>query len=212
MKKIIVIKKNSNYWNKFYRKEDQFYESNFAKFAWRYLKKNNNLNIADIGCGDGRDSFFFLKKDLKLFGYDKSKTAINKNIKKFGNFFINKDFCRRNINIKKKYDVLYMRFFIHAINDNMERNLLSNLKKISHKKSIFFFEFRTINDPLINKGTKISKYERYTSHYRRFIDTEKFISSLKDKKIKVIYKKTSNKFSVTKNDVPEISRIVAKNV
>jgi hypothetical protein len=93
----------------------------------------------------------------------------------------------------------------------MQNNLLLNLKKISHKKSLFFFEYRTINDPLIKKGIKISAYERFTTHYRRFIKTNEFVSTLEEFNLKVIYKRTSNKFSITKNETPEISRIIALN-
>ena len=42
------------------------------------------------------------------------------------------------------------------------------------KESKIYLEFRTDKDPLIKKGKKISKYERYTDHYRRFINIDTF--------------------------------------
>jgi SAM-dependent methyltransferase len=206
-----IIEKNKLYWNKYYKKRIKFKESNFARFVWKFIRYNSIKNIADIGCGNGRDSLFFLKKGLNVSGYDNSKIVINNNIKEYGKNFFILDLCKKKINITKKFDVLYLRFFIHAISKKMQNNLLLNLKKISHKKSLFFFEYRTINDPLIKKGIKISAYERFTTHYRRFIKTNEFVSTLEEFNLKVIYKRTSNKFSITKNDTPEISRIIALN-
>ena len=201
---------NKKYWNNFYKNESFLKESSFAKFTWKFLKKKFNLNLADIGCGNGRDSIFFLKKGISVTGFDINKIAIAKNIKKYGKYFIKKDFCKK-ISDKYKFDIIYVRFFIHAITYKMQLKLFHNIKKISHKKTLFFFEYRTINDPLINKGIKISKYERFTNHYRRFIDTNEFSIFLKKKKFKIIYKKTSKKFSIFKKDKPVITRIVSRN-
>ena len=43
------------------------------------------------------------------------------------------------------------------------------------KKTIIMMEFRTIKDPLIKKGRKISCNERFTNHYRRFIDVKIYL-------------------------------------
>ena len=54
------------------------------------------------------------------------------------------------------------------------------------------FEFRTIKDPLFLKGKKISKYERLTDHYRRFIDKDilcKYLAKRKFTFINIIEKK-----------------------
>ena len=77
-----------------------------------------------------------------------------------------------------KFDYIYSRFFLHAISYKTEKKFINNLFKISKNKSKIFLEFRTIKDPLIKKGKKISKYERLTDHYRRFIDPKKLKSKL----------------------------------
>ena len=67
---IKVYKKFSikNYWDIYYKKEKFQKESNFAKYIFsKYLKKkikknSFKFNLIDIGCGDGRDSFFLIKK------------------------------------------------------------------------------------------------------------------------------------------------------
>jgi len=51
---------NTAHWNKFYKKFKLLKPSNFSKFIFRKLKKSKI--IFDIGCGNGRDTIFFLTK------------------------------------------------------------------------------------------------------------------------------------------------------
>jgi len=76
MKKIKLIE----YWNKFYDKKIINKESTFAKFTYKKIKKQKG-KILDIGCGNGRDSFFFNQKGYNVTGIDISKKAIQKNSK-----------------------------------------------------------------------------------------------------------------------------------
>ena len=197
MKKI-----NSNsinkYWNKYYKITSFDKQSNFANFVLRKLSIKKKITLADIACGNGRDTVFFHKHGMNIIGFDHSQIIIKNNIKKFGNFFIKVNFCKKNLKLNKKFDVFYIRFFFHAITEKMENEFLLNLKKTSKKKSIFFCEFRTNKDPLIKRGVKISKYERFTTHYRRFIELNSFKKKLDHNKFKIIYEKTSNKFDIKK--------------
>jgi len=202
----------NKYWENFYKKKKIDKASSFAKFLCNYLNNKNNLTIADIACGDGRDTIFFLKKGFKVYSFDQSKVIIKLNKIKIGKNFYFLNFCGKTINIKKKFDVCYIRFFIHAITEPMEKKFLKNLKTVSKKNTLFFFEFRTTKDPLIRKGIKISNNERFTTHYRRFIQIKELIKNLRKNKFKVIYKKSSSRFSVTRNDIPHICRLIVKNV
>lgn len=204
------------YWDKFYQKKFNLSKpSSFAKFIFKYLKKNKKL--IDIGCGNGRDSFFFNKKNLNVCGIEKSEKAIlnnnkiisQKNIRNinFKNFDINSDkFYKIN-----KFDYVYSRFFIHAIPKKTEIKLFKNIKKICKKNCLIFLEFRTIKDPLYKKGKKLSKFERYTDHYRRFIDFDNFTKNLeKNKNFVVIYKIEKKGLAKYKNDNPVVGRVILK--
>ena len=162
-----------NYWNKYYKlKKTPLASSSFAKYCWKnYLKKNKSL--LEIGCGNGRDSFFFYKKGMRVTAIDKSNPIIKKNIQRNRKInFIDMDITSKKLYSIGKFDYIYARF-LHAINSKSQNNLFKNIKKLcSNKKSIMMFEFRTIKDPLFLKGKKISKYERLTDHYRRFIDKD----------------------------------------
>jgi 2-polyprenyl-3-methyl-5-hydroxy-6-metoxy-1,4-benzoquinol methylase len=76
MKKKNLVK----YWNKFYKKKSIISESTFAKFTYKKIL-NKKVKLLDIGCGNGRDSYFFNKKGFHVTGIDISQKAIQKNSK-----------------------------------------------------------------------------------------------------------------------------------
>ena len=72
---MIKSKNNEKFWNKFYKKRlihDK--PSNFALFILKFLKKKNT-KIVDVGCGNGRDIFYFKKNKIDFFGLELSKSA-----------------------------------------------------------------------------------------------------------------------------------------
>ena len=206
MKKNLLI----NYWNTYYKSNKKIKESSFARFVIKKIDKNSK--IIDIGCGNGRDSFFFSKNDLKVTAIDISKNAIknnslksNKNLK-FLKFDIGKN------TMSKKFDVIYCRFFVHAISEKNENKLIAFIKKIKKRNTLAFFEFRNHKDKMFQKK-KIRKHndviEFEKGHFRRIIDPKKFIKKVSSKiKLKVIYKKSAKNLSIVKNDNPHLTRII----
>ena len=182
------------------------------------MKKTSKKKLIDIGCGNGRDSFFFAKKIFNVTSLDRSDSAIKNNDNytkknKFKNInFIRSDVCEKNILNKKKYDYIYLRFFIHTINYLDQKKLFKLLNRISKKNiSLIMFEFRTINDPLMNKGKIISRYERINYHYRRFINSNDFIKKfIKVVDCKLIYIYEGRGISKLKYDNPHLCRLVFK--
>jgi len=200
--------KRNPYWNKFYSKFSFSKESNFAKFCIKFFKKNSCL--LDVGCGNGRDTFFFIKNGIKCKGIDISKTAIKNNSKRLKNTFEVKDACSNQSKNQKKYDYIYCRFFLHTINQKSEKNFLRNVKKIMNKKSRLFLEFRTIKDPMMNNGKKISYNEVISDHYRRFIDVEHFMKISQENGFKIDFKASSYNFAKFKTERPHICRMILR--
>ncbi len=204
------------YWDNYYKniKKDTR-PSNFSQF---FLKKflNKNSILLDIGTGDGRDAFFFDKKIKFVYAIDNSSVAIKNNNKKKKKLNLRKIFFKKMSinNLKyfktKKIKYVYARFFLHAINTKKENIFLKNLKSNFDLNVFVALEFRTVNDKLIRKGKKISKYERVTDHYRRFIDTKKFEKKLKDNNFKIVYKKEGINLSKTPKENPHLCRLVFK--
>ena len=64
------MKKKSliNYWNNYYGNVKILKESSFARFIMKFIGKNRKeKKIIDIGCGNGRDSFYFYRKKLMFW-------------------------------------------------------------------------------------------------------------------------------------------------
>ena len=209
--------KIKNYWNFYYKKELKiFTNSNFSRFVLKRLKRNKSL--IDIGCGNGRDAFFFAGNKINTLGLDGSEKIININ-----NFYLkekkikNLNFLLHDINsnkiINRKFNYIYVRFFVHAVTQKTELSLIKFIKKIKRKNSLVFFEFRNENDNIFKKGKKIKNnlFVFNKKHYRRKIFTKKFIDTfVKLTNSKLIYKKESNLFSITKYDKPNLCRLIFK--
>ena len=205
------------YWNKYYKKIAfvKTTPSNFSKFCYnKFIKKSKKKNILDIGCGNGRDAIFFFKKGLKVTGIDKSSAAI-KIIKE--RFPHNKNLLCYKKNIAKydfkkigKFDFIYLRFLLHAINLNTQKNLFKFMRNIRKKDTLIMLEFRTDKDSLKNKGKKLSKNETFTDHYRRFINMKDILKYFKGLTYKIIYILEKKGLSKHKYDNPVLCRLILK--
>ena len=206
-------KNNKDFWNKFYKKKLAVNRpSNFAVFILKFLKKYKST-IIDIGCGNGRDLFYFKKKKINCLGIDLSKNATSlikgklkskKNKSKiFNDDFVKFDYKNK---IKKKFSI-YSRFTWHTINGKNESIFLNKISKISNLEYILI-ETRSDKDDLCGVGKKISKNEFITDHYRRFINKNVLVNKIK-KNFKIIYLKESKGFSKFKKEDPCLIRLIA---
>ena len=211
-----MLKKNDiNYWNNFYKKKLAVNKpSNFALFVKKFLKKYSSTIIIDVGCGNGRDLFYFKKNKFDIMGIDLSKNAVslikkklvNKKDKKkiYHGDFVNFDYKK---NIKEKFSI-YSRFTWHSINEKNENTLLKKLIKNSNFEYIFI-ETRSDKDGLYGVGKKKSKNEFITDHYRRFINKNNLVRKIK-KNFDIIYLRESTGFSKFKKENPCLIRLIAK--
>ena len=198
---------NVSHWNKFYKTFNVGRETSFARFV---LKKiNKKKSILEIGCGNGRDTFFFSKNKINITGIDISRIAIKKNKIKNNISFQCFDFCKKKI-LKKNFDYIYARFFIHAINEKQEFFFFKNCIRSTKPNSQIFLEFRTTKDNLIKKGIHLSKNERVSGHYRRFIDVNEFVKKIKKLGFILVYLSRSKNFAKFNKEKPDICRVILK--
>jgi len=169
-----------HYWDEYYKKDAApSFPSPFAKYVANKLSIKQD--ILEIGCGNGRDSKFFSSKGHHVTGLDKSGEAIELCKSLYSNepieFFFGAvtDIAKTN---KKKYDLIYSRFVIHAMSMHEELEMLKTSYQLLNKNGQFFIECRSINDPLSNIGEILSQTERIFGHYRRFIILDEFIQRL----------------------------------
>jgi len=166
-----------HYWDEYYIKDNApSFPSPFAEYVASNL--STKQNILEIGCGNGRDSKYFSSKGHHVTGLDRSIEAIElcKNLYSSDEpieFFYGTitDIATTN---KKKFDLIYSRFVIHAMSLNEELEMLKISYKLLNKDGQLFIECRSTNDPLSQKGEILSHTERVFGHYRRFIILEEF--------------------------------------
>ena len=66
---------NKDYWDRYFSKKNGIETpSTFGHYVSDLLKKGES--ILELGCGNGRDSFYFAKKGFHLFAMDQSKIII----------------------------------------------------------------------------------------------------------------------------------------
>jgi SAM-dependent methyltransferase len=201
------------YWEDYYSKRPANAEpSQFARFiASRFPDRKN---IVDVGCGNGRDSFFFASSGCEVLGVDASATAIriceNRRHMSAGKCsFHMLDVGRENLRdilVSRQFDpaqtLIYARFFLHAISERSEHAFLASVAPVIGSGARLCVEFRTAEDA--------SLFKVENAHYRRFIDPQLFLAKCED------FRMQSEFFCVGKGlapygaEDPVIARMVLK--
>ena len=213
------IHKNSEYWDKFYKNQKVNPESSFCNKVRNKLQ--GDFIVVDIGCGLGRDSFSFATEGYDVFGIDGSDEAISANKKRAeenhpnGDVYFSKvdlsdqkslqellTVVTKKAELKSKKIVMYLRFLLHAIDEETEKVLLDTLVENAPTGTYFAAEFRTTEDAIKSKV--------HDDHYRRFVETDKFLVELINRGFSVneFYKGTG--LSIYKEEDPFLARIIAE--
>jgi SAM-dependent methyltransferase len=205
----------TDYWNIYYKtkKKQITVPSQFAAFAIQEFGNQEDTIIIDLGCGDGRDSYFFSSHGFQTIGIDGSLEAIN-NCKQNFNHDLLDFFCydieepsfyekiKEIIIIRNKNVIFYSRFFLHAINEKQQNFLINNLKNIMSKDSLCFFEFRTNRDEFQEKIT--------SSHYRRYISPTDFTVKVTRMGFDILYFVEGFGYAKYRKDDAHIARFILK--
>lgn len=206
------LKLNNEYWNEYYKlNKTPIRQSSFADFVLtNYLHKGDRL--ADLGCGNGRDSIYFSKNEIEVDGYDLVCEEID---------YLNETHKNENLNfycvsfenlrvIKTAYEAIYARFSLHSVSIDVEQQVFSWASSRLLKNGYFFIEARSVKDEKMNQGIKISNNENIAdNHYRRYSDIDDLASRLNKLGMNVIFQQESQGLSPYGDEDPWIIRIVA---
>jgi cyclopropane fatty-acyl-phospholipid synthase-like methyltransferase len=170
-----------------------------------------NRKLIDLGCGNGRDSMYFCGEELKVTAVDSSMDAIASIDKSMPIFAVCDDVIAAKALFCVDYDYAYARWFIHAINQAQQDELLPNIYNSLRAGGLFFVEARTVSDAKYGQGEPLGANEYlFENHYRRFIETDSFAEQLKTVGFEIVYCKQSDSFSVIGDDKPTLVRLVAR--
>jgi 2-polyprenyl-3-methyl-5-hydroxy-6-metoxy-1,4-benzoquinol methylase len=148
---------NAAYWSNFYSDlhELPLEPSDFAFYTVRFLQglpeKNSYKNILDIGCGNGRDSYFLSSQGYTVTGIDLcSKIEVD-----------NFQFLQKNILDHEfdGFDVCYLRFVIHTLTEPECVQLFARLA-LMPPQTLIAFETRSTTN--ITKEGKLETF--FKSH------------------------------------------------
>lgn len=214
--KLEKYKRDTVYWDNYYKENKASSdESLFAQSIFEKYLVGKTGKILELGCGNGRDSIFFISKGYHVTAIDASQNAIKKLQENFTDtkeaVFVCGDFVNEVKIYRKHYDFCYSRFSIHAIDEKQEIALIKNVFRVIKPGGYFFIEARGIHDELYGKGENVGKDAFfYNGHYRRFIRKEKLQEELEKVGFHVISLQEKRDFAPYGEENPMVIRCVVK--
>ena len=115
--------------------------------------------------------------------------------------FYNQDFS--NLSSFSNFDYVYSRFTFHAIDENDEKLVLSQLPMVLKKGGLFFLEARSLKDEKLDKTYGFE-------HFRRYLDFKQTIRKIEKRGFTILEKIESQGLSPYKEEDPFLIRIVAQ--
>jgi len=187
---------NSNeitYWSTFYKQFNETAPSNFACFILNFFKDYDEpLHILDVGCGNGRDSFYLSSK-YATTGIDIS-TVPNRTRDHLQ--FIQGDMITID---KSYYDVIYSRFTFHSITNEQQEELVKSIAP----NTFLCIETRSSKDA--------DEYRFYgDNHYRNLTEMNYLINLLTKYNFTIIFSSESKDVAIYKEENPTCIRIICK--
>lgn len=155
---------NEQYWHYFYSNTNELPSepSNFALYTLNFLQKrsekNTYKNILDIGCGNGRDSYFFSSQGYKVSSIDPSSTIKTDKFQ-----FSKKSFFDYDLD---GFDVYYLRFVIHTLVESECDQLFERLANLPPESYIAMETRSTTNISPAEKSEKNFKSPIGEEHFR----------------------------------------------
>lgn len=207
--------RDSEYWNEYYRKNLAPTEpSPFARFVYKNYMESLSGRILELGCGNGRDSAYFIQNNLQVTSIDASEEAINTLNHRFagvqGSRFLCGDFVTSGV-FQEKFDFCYSRFSFHAITEEQENHVLGNIFRSLEEGGFLFLEARSVHDELYGSGDFVSEDSFiFDGHYRRFLRIGKLISKIDSFGAYIHYAAERKGFAPYMGQDPYVIRIIAR--
>lgn len=196
---------DNQYWDEVYSANKLDHQpSSFAQYVEeKYLK--SDMSLLELGCGNGRDSLFFVEKGQQVSALDlSSKTIENLSSLNIQNVeFVNQDFS--NLTRFTELDYVYSRFTMHSIDEETEKKVFSQLSQVLKVGGLFLMEARSTNDEKLEKTFGVD-------HFRRYLDFQSTVEKLEALNFRVLEKLESQGLSPYKKEDPFLIRIVAQRL
>ncbi len=191
---------DDSYWNAFYAQGHTEQPSGFAQFCLSYFPKSST--IADIGCGNGRDTFFFARHGHNVIAIDRSEQAI-RNILRHEHSTI-QALCADAASLNGlPLQCVYSRFSLHSMPEETENCLLHWAYEALPNEGLFCIEARS------DKGVE-GEYVFGTDHYRRLINFHTLQEKLTNLGFGILHSTENKGLAVYNTEDPYVVRFVAR--
>lgn len=214
----LFTRNNKNFWDTYYSEREKnavfvTEPSGFSHFALNNLDEQSKTLI-EFGCGNGRDGIFFAKQGIDVTLTDYSEAALEYCAKaaeqqgtKVSTRPLNIVDVSQSLSFGKanteRFDVVYSRFFLHAVNETGQRNFLATAHSILKNGGRLISEYRCID----KSQNKTMVYEN-GEHYRRLIDQDQFLAEARSVGFEVLHEETGYGLAKYKSEDPFIGRVV----
>jgi hypothetical protein len=206
------------YWANFYAHTEYNSGSSFCELV--DARPGTPSTVIDIGCGDGRDSCWFGKSGRRVMGLDRSHIGVRHAAKKAESLGLGDRVEFRACDVGHAADLraaltdaisyaagapvlFYLRFFLHAVPEDVQETLLSVITECARPGDIFAAEFRSEADQELAKT--------HTKHYRRFQGGPAFGVALHDRYgFAVLDEVEGTGLAVYGDEDPVIYRVIAR--
>lgn len=180
----------NTHWEKFYKTAKTPVEpSSFAKFcAAEWFPRGEPLMIWDVGCGNGRDTYFFAGLGHAAIGVDKFNRPADQGRAQF----FQTDLADRTYH----GDILYSRFFLHSIEQKKAQALIEQ-----SDCAYFMAECRATGD----------EPRLYPDHKRHFIDGNWLLKELERNGYEILYFRKAADVAKFQGENPLVIRVIAKH-
>lgn len=203
------------YWNRFYvaNKEENQEPSLFAVYVLtNFLKKGDRL--IELGCGNGRDAVYMARHGINVVAVDQCDEGVlnlmkNRIIESLS--FDNADFTCLPDGLL--YDHVYSRFTMHSISSEQEKGVIQWAYRNLKPGGYFFIEARGEKNEIYKLGTPVSNEVNayiYENHYRRFLNNDLFVKSLKDVGFTIVYNEEKKDFAPYKGSNETFIRLICR--
>lgn len=208
---------SSDYWDTFYEsaalsKNLRDVPSQFAAFFAGEIGEKHQ--IIDIGCGTGRDTFFFDQIGHDVVGIDSSRTVIAANVRRaeelqrsvrFMHGVVGSSELEGTLSRSRRNSAtlaLYARFFLHAVEEDLERKFFTLASSLCVRGDLVALEFRTEHDRTLPKAT--------AAHYRRYVNPADVIARAQSCGFAVSYSVEGFGFAKYREDDAYVARLVLR--
>lgn len=179
------------YWEAFYAKQSTpFKPSLFAQWcSEKYLK--SGMNLLELGCGNGRDAFYFASQGLKVIAVDQCENELSylSTLANAQITFKTADFTTLE-KMDNQLDCVYSRFTLHSVTAEAQERTLKWAYDSLNKGGFLCVEVRGELNELFLKGNPVDGEKNafvFESHYRRFLNFNEICSFLSAQGLTQLY-------------------------